>query len=375
MASEITVPRLGWSMEQGVFMGWLKKDGDAVRAGEPLFMLESDKAVQEIEALDDGILRIAANGPEEGDAVAVGAVLGHVEAYGEAASGDESAYRVTKAEAQRAEPPASRPQPTVVLRPSTPRPGRRAISPRARRAARQRGIDPAQLQGTGRGGRIRERDIVDLTLRVRPTSTDSATLTITADATNLVNLRAQFKALAKRVNVPVPTYTDLFLKLAVIALEDHPRLHASWSTPGAEASLEIHIGFGVDAGAGLLLPVLCNANRLTLRQLALQTRALAEKARLRQLRPEDLQGGTFAVVNLGGYGIDAFTPIIDGPCATLGVGRIRKQAAVIHDQIVPRDLVTLNLAFDPRSVDEAAAARFLEALVKGIENPVAWLFL
>ena len=130
----------------------------------------------------------------------------------------------------------------------------------------------------------------------------------------------------------------------------------------------------MDTDAGLLVPVVRDVPGLSLRQLARQTRDLADKARRRQLTPDEMRGGTFTVTNLGAYGIDAFTPIINWPeCAILGVGRIRRQPAVVNDQIVPRDAVTLSLTFDHRLVDGGPAARFLQTLCKGVENPAAWL--
>jgi pyruvate dehydrogenase E2 component (dihydrolipoamide acetyltransferase) len=386
MAIEILVPRLGWNMEEGTFHGWLKGDGEAVRAGEPIFTLEGDKAVQEIEATDSGILHIAPDCPKNGDTVLVGAPLGSILAPGESPSEPEASAKksvsLANASGSTAKAvPASQP-------PTSKRP--RPISPRARRAARARGIEWSGIEGTGRNGRIRERDILAMqsaapskTASVSPLrstiaermlhsaqATAPVTLTTTADATHLVSLRDQFKAASS----PSPGFTDFFVKLAALVLRQHPQLNARWQGDRIVLVPEINIGIAVDTDAGLLVPVIHDVTGLTLRQVAARSRDLAERARSRTLKPAEMQGGTFTITNLGAFGIDAFTPIINFPeCAILGIGRIMKQPAVVENRVMPREMVTLSLTFDHRIVDGAPAARFLQALVKALENPAAWL--
>jgi pyruvate dehydrogenase E2 component (dihydrolipoamide acetyltransferase) len=199
-------------------------------------------------------------------------------------------------------------------------------------------------------------------------ATASATLTTSADASNLVALRQQFRAGSPQAIVP--TYTDLIIKLSALALQAHPALNSRWEEEGIVQCRGIHIAFAVDTEAGLVAPVIRDVPALSLAQLAARSRELAERAHSRKLTADDMQGGTFTVSNLGPFGIDAFTPIINYPeCAILGVGRIRKQPAVVGDQIVARDLVTLSLTFDHRIVDGAPAARFLNTLRQGIEQP------
>ena len=208
------------------------------------------------------------------------------------------------------------------------------------------------MQGSGRTGRIRERDVRAATASIAPTaqpsvgtirrtiaermlashrSTAPVTLTTTADATNLVNLRNQFKAAAE----VVPTYTDFLVKLTAIALQKHPLLNARLDGDRIVTSTTINIGIAVDTDAGLLVPVLRDVPTLSLKQLSAQARDLAERARERKLKADELQGGTFTITNLGALGIDAFTPIINFPeCAILGIGRIQRRPAVIGEQIV-----------------------------------------
>jgi pyruvate dehydrogenase E2 component (dihydrolipoamide acetyltransferase) len=197
------------------------------------------------------------------------------------------------------------------------------------------------------------------------------TLTMKADATNLVNLRAQFRATGDEI---VPGYTDLVVKLAAVALRQHPLLQAQWRDDGLYVPDRIDIAVAVDTEAGLLVPVIREADKLTLRQVAARCRELIAQARAGRLSAEQMRDATFTVTNLGGLGIDAFTPIINLPqCGVLGVGRVVREPAVVEDRIVPRDVVTLSLTFDHRVVDGAPAARFLETLRRCLEQPAPWL--
>ncbi len=385
MAIPITIPRLGWNMEEGVFHGWLKKDGDEVRPGDPLFTLEAEKATQDIESMDSGILRIAPAGPKDGDKLAVGAVIGCLTAAGEAEWGGRSAGAH--------EVPEPQPAAAAMRAPAERAPHDPAASPRARRVARELGVDWTQVRGTGRTGRIRERD-VRAAAKQTPTRPEAAvpvgatrrtiaermtaslratapvTLTTTADATNLVNLRDQFRAVTAAGNEAVPSYTDFLLKLAAAALQTHPQLTARWTGDAIVSAAAIDIGFAVDAEAGLLVPVVRDVPNLSVRQISARTRDLAERARRGALTAADMEGGAFTITNLGAFGVDAFTPIIHYPqCAILGVGRIQKRPAADGERVVVRDQVTLSLTFDHRVLDGAPAARFLQTLVRYVENP------
>jgi pyruvate dehydrogenase E2 component (dihydrolipoamide acetyltransferase) len=189
-----------------------------------------------------------------------------------------------------------------------------------------------------------------------------------------VRLRTQFRSAEADSPGTAIGYTEFFVKLCAAALRQHPLLNSKWNDDAIVLHHEIHIGIAVDTDAGLLVPVIRNVPELSLRQIAIQSRDLIARARERRLRPEELQGGTFTVTNLGAFGIDAFTPVINPPqCAVLGIGRIARQPAIVDDHIEPRDQVTLSLTFDHRIVDGAPAARFLQSLVTIIENPGKWL--
>jgi pyruvate dehydrogenase E2 component (dihydrolipoamide acetyltransferase) len=431
MAIAITIPRLDWSMEEGTFVEWRKRDGDPVKPGEFIYVLESEKAAQEIEALDAGILRIPPDGPKPGDVVKVGQVIGYLAAEGETvawsgasvAAVDSGFTQLPVAKSEAATDAAL--QKTAVAGPSVRRlarsldvdiakvvgtgPGgrilegdvrqqskpktRHHISPRARRVARELGVDWSGIQGSGGNGRIRERDIraagsgtdgqiLPHTARRRTIAarmlaghaqTAPVTLTTKADATNLVNIRKQFKSAASAGDI-VPTYTDLIVKLSAVALKQHPLLQAQWRDEGLFVPQKIDIAVAADTETGLLVPVVRKVDSLTLRQIAAQTQDLVGKARAGTLTAEEMRDATFTVTNLGGFGIDAFTPILNPPqCAVLGIGRIVREPAVVEEKIVPRDMVTLSLTFDHRILDGAPAARFLATLRGCLEQPAAWL--
>jgi pyruvate dehydrogenase E2 component (dihydrolipoyllysine-residue acetyltransferase) len=437
MPVSITVPRLGWNMEEGIFAGWLKQDGDTVRPGDTLFSLESDKATEDVESLDSGILRIPPDGPRVGDRLPVGQVIAYLVQPGEAVPGradlqqSRSEAKIDNGEAKKDLPagPAARRlarelgvdlqhvaasdgsgrvtaedvrQHHSQSAKTTDPPSDPTISPRARRVAAELNVDWTHLRGSGKTGRIRERDVRAAAERstaaagrsVSPRSlprsatrrviaermlhsarsTAPVTLTTQADATNLVNLRGQFQAAGQSAADPVPGYTDFFVKLTAVALEQHPYLCVRWEEGRLVAEEQIHIGIAVDTAAGLLVPVVRDVRGLGLRQLAARSRDLIERARLRKLSAEEMQGGTFTVSSLGAYGIDAFSPVINYPeIAILGVGRIRRQPVAVGEQFVVRDMVTLSLTFDHCAVDGAPAARFLQSLCKVIEAPGPWL--
>jgi pyruvate dehydrogenase E2 component (dihydrolipoamide acetyltransferase) len=200
------------------------------------------------------------------------------------------------------------------------------------------------------------------------------TLVTTADATNLVQLYRQFKVVGQPDGADMPTYTDFLAKLCAGALQLHPQLNALADGEHIRVSSSIHIGVAVDTDAGLLVPVVRDVNTLTLRELSSHSRDLVSRARLGQLKAREMQDGTFTVSSLGGFGIDAFTPILNPPqVAILGVGRIQRRPAVRDDQVVVRDEITLSLTFDHASVDGAPAARFLQTLRERVENPSPWL--
>lgn len=414
MPISVTIPRLGWNMEEGTFVEWLKADGDAVKPGDAVFRLEGEKATEDVESLDAGTLHIPADGPKTGDKIAVGAVIGWLLQAGDAPpggreflppapAGGEGGESASRVRGEASSPScAATPLPVVAhaaTQPPSPGPpgnnceeaqlfpsGReegqeKAVTPRARRLAARLGVDAAQLRGSGRNGRVRERDIpaplptsarhvIAARMMESRRTTAPVTLTSAVDATNLVSLREQFKTAGEAV----PSYTDLMLKFAAVALQRHPALAAQWADAGITPAASIDIGFAVDAAAGLLVPVVRNVPALGLRAIAARTRELIERARTGALSGREMGGACFTITNLGAFGVDAFTPIVNPPeCAILGVGRIERRPVMDGDRVIGRDLVTLSLTFDHRIVDGAPAARFLQTLAACVVNPAPWV--
>lgn len=410
MPIPVVVPRLGWTMEEGVFVEWLKRDGDLIKVGDPIFVLEGEKATQDIEATDAGRLKISPTGPRPGDTVLVGATVGYTLAEGEvwdphAPLSAPTVPLVAKDNLVAVHDVDDQDDPQVPATTGEPR-----ISPRARRVAEELGVDWTELRGTGSTGRIREADVraaatesvsipmvqpdkqggeVDLTTviasNVRRTiaermlasaqQTAAVTLTTHVDATHLVALRKQFQSATNGSDV-IPSFNDILVKLAAVALKQHPEVNSRWDDERILTSEEVHIGIAVDTPQGLIVPVLRSVGRLTLRQVAVRSRDLIERSRQRKVAAAELQGGTFTVTNLGMFGIDAFTPLLNPPqAAILGVGRINREPAVVDDHILARDRMTLSLTFDHRIIDGAPAARFLDSLSRLISNPAPALIV
>jgi pyruvate dehydrogenase E2 component (dihydrolipoamide acetyltransferase) len=401
MATQVLVPPLGQTVDSVTLVAWYKKEGDIVTQGEMLFAIETDKATLDIEAPASGVLcQVSAQPGDEVQVLSAIALL---------ASADE------KLESR----PASRgPDKVSVSAPAQPRPevqpeirGKRIfISPRARRLAEEHSVPWTSLSPTGPEGAIVERDVRNYleaqaevpispvtrrvarapedggladdepleTIPVRgvraviaermshsTSTTAHVTLNSEADATALVELRRELASDGLEVS-----YNTLLLYILGHALRDHPRLNASLVQDTISVWRRIHIGLAVDTDRGLLVPVLRDVDRKGLAQLAQEAQTLVERAQAGTCTPEELSGGTFTLTNLGMYGIDSFTPIINLPeCAILGVGRIRTQPAFVGDQMVPRQKMWLSLSFDHRLVDGAPAARFLQRVVQLIERP------
>ena len=275
-------------------------------------------------------------------------------------------------------------------------------SPLARRLAKEHGIDLTSIAGSGPDGRIVRDDVLQvastapevpvvetptiqqaaeviamdgirgiiaerMTLSVQTNA--SVTLHTEVDATALVELRAMLndKLQAREVNI---TYTDLLVKVVANALREHPRLNATLTDEEIHLLPEINIGVAVALEDGLVVPVVRNADKERLSEISGQVKSFAERARSNQLTPGELQGGTFTITNLGNFGIDAFTPIINPPeSAILGVGRILKKPVVHNNEVVIRSILTLSLTFDHRVVDGAPAAQFLQTVSGYIQDP------
>jgi pyruvate dehydrogenase E2 component (dihydrolipoamide acetyltransferase) len=399
MPNNITLPRLGWSMEEGKFLAWLRKDGDFITEGDPLFTLESDKAAQEVEAIDSGLLHIALNGPKPGDVIKVGHVLGYLLAEGETVPVATAPTVPTAPPHVETTTPISDPIPEPMVKSITkPMSEETPASPRARRAAKEHRVDLAKLAPTGSGGRIRERDVLAAATSISTTgmkqvpltpmrrtiaarlmhsrqTTVPVTITARCDATALLAFRQQLKSLSSSLQHAIPTINDILVKLTAAALRQHPMLAATWAEDHLLLPESIHLGIAVDTEAGLLVPVIRDAGSSTLTQIAVQSQKLIAAARSGQLVAADMQGACFTLSNLGSLGVEAFTPVINPPeSAILGIGAIVRGAVPLDDgTLTARDRLTLSLTFDHRVNDGAAAARFLQTLRHLIEHPLLGL--
>lgn len=367
MAIEITVPRLGWSSEEGVFSGWLKEHGQHVTSGEPLFTLESDKVTMEVESLDNGTLYVLADCPPAGGAVTVGQLLGYLLANGE---------QVDSVVAPQTDPkPVSRTETPVPF--SVPeireRVGQIPASPRARAAARSLGIDITAVNLTASLHRVVEADV----LRVAGTKTSRARKLMAkrleesfrtphfyvhadVDATELAKLRDE-----QRV-----TYNDIIIRAAALALRAVPAINSYWREGEIVPRETINIGLAVQTQDSLLVPVIRNADRLSLAEIATATQELIAKCRRLDAKPRDFEGGSLTISNLGSFGVDRFQAILNPPqSAIIAVGRIAKKPFVDGDSIVARLTVAVSVSVDHRVVDGVTAAKFLQELVSLLQSP------
>ena len=380
-------------MEEGTFLEWLKKEGDVVRAGEPLFVVEGDKAAHEVESIASGILRFAPDAPKSGEVFKVGRVLGWLLAEGESAPSSTPINRVGEPVPESVPPSVAPPAAMKTLRQANV-----PASPRARRVAKEHRVDLTRLRPTGRGGRVRERDVLAAAARrVTPETTGMrevpvsplrraiaarlmlsrqnsvpVTLTCRTDATQLVALRQQLKAAGEAGQIEAaPSITDILVKLTGRAMREHPLLTGQWDDDRILLPDTIHIGIAVDTAAGLLVPVIRDVLSSALVQIAARSQRLVAAARAGQLTAADMQGGCFTLSNLGGFGIEAFTPIINPPeTAILGIGAIIREAVPLpNGNVTSREQMTLSLTFDHRVIDGAPAARFLQSLRQLIETP------
>jgi pyruvate dehydrogenase E2 component (dihydrolipoamide acetyltransferase) len=401
MATEVKLPRLGQGMESGTIVKWLKSEGEPVEKGEPLYELDTDKVTQEVEAEASGVLlKIAIT---EGE-VEVGKTIGFIGEQGEAVAAEEAPAKAEKpAEAPKRdeEEPASAAE-------AQPAPsngstnGRIKASPLARRIARERGVDLAQIRGTGPDGRIVAEDVERAQaepetaasnsllqapvpsgeVESRPLSkirktiarrlTEAWTvpafqLTVNVDMSRANELVTKQRELNPDVRI---TITDVLTKLSAQALMRHRDMNVQYSDDALLVFPNADVGIAVAAPQGLVVPVVRAAERLTIAQIAQVRGDLVGRARDGKLRAEDLEGGTFTISNLGMYDVDQFIAVLNPPQASiLAVGSTR-------DQVVPQDgdlhilpIMTMTLTCDHRAVDGATGAEFLRTLKAFLEDP------
>src|SRR5215472_15234077 len=387
------MPKFGLTMHEGTVQRYFKVIGEPVTAGEPLYEVETEKVLYEVEAPSAGI--VAAWLVEEGATVECGVAVAVLAEPGEDVAVVTGRYadRVSSngARAAASQQPGGEPSSIPVSAPAVG--NRRAVSPVARKLAAEMGVDLEAIEGSGPGGRVTREDVEraaksppgatpsaspavapsggartplrgarkTIAERMHQSLRDSAQITITteADVTAATELRARLK------NEFDATYTDMLIHAAARALLRHPRVAARLEGAEIITPAEINVGIAVALSEGLIVPVVRDAARKGLREIAIEAKALGEKARTGHLKLEDVTGGTFTVTNLGTYGIDGFTPILNpGETGILGVGRIVEKPAIYRGEIARRAMMTLSLTFDHRVVDGAPAAEFLQTVIE-----------
>lgn len=423
MAEVIRMPRLSDTMEEGNIVEWLVKVGDTISAGDVLAEVETDKATMELESFDDGTLLYI--GVEKG-AVPVDDIIAIIGEEGEdvdailkqaqAASPAKEEASPAPAPAPAKEAPASTPAPApAVVKAPAPAPvaapasnGRVKASPLAKSMANERGIDIALVSGTGDGGRVTKRDIENYVPATAPTTTGGVAdvittptevaygdhpvsqmrkviarrlaeskfgaphfyLTVEIDMDNAIAAR---KMVNEAGDVRI-SFNDFVVKASAMALKKHPAINSSWHGDKITVHDVVNIGVAVAVDDGLLVPVVRDADKKTMSYINQEVRTLAGKAKNKKLQPQEMQGNTFTISNLGMFDIEEFTAIINPPDACiLAVGSIVKKPVVKGDQIVVGNKMKVTLSCDHRVVDGATGAQFLKTLKANLENPVNML--
>jgi len=407
MATKVMMEALSPTMEEGRLVKWVKNVGDAVKSGDTIGEVETDKAIMELVARGDGILR--AHLVPEGTTATVGMVIGVIAAANEDISsmtgGAAPAPAAAPAAAAPAAPAAPAPAAAAPAAPVAEASGPVRSSPLARRMAAEKGVNIGAIHGSGPNGRVIRRDIEAASVSTTTTAVP-ATIPITGEYTDVV-LTQMRKTIARRLSEsigPVPTFyltseidmtqvgqlreqmvangdqykvsvNDIVIKAVAIALTRHPECNAHWMGDSIRYFSAAHIGMAVATDDGLIVPVIRDAQRKGLGQIGRDARELAKKARERKLQPAEFTGGTFSVSNLGMFGVDQFTAIINPPeAAILAVGATETKPVWENGAFVPRQRMRVTLSCDHRVIDGAVGAKFLHTLRGLLEAPMMMLF-
>jgi pyruvate dehydrogenase E2 component (dihydrolipoamide acetyltransferase) len=396
MAFSVVMPALEMAQETGKLLAWRKKEGDRVSKGEPLLEIETDKAVVEVEAPADGIL--AGIKASEGSDIPVGQTIAWIVAPGEALPATaENAPPSARAGSHAKTEPAH--APVVAASGSQSSTSTAKISPKARRLAKELGVDLANVRASGPGGEILASDIqaaatanaADATSDKieKPTSfgsimaertTHSWTtvphffVTREIDATELRACRERLLGSNKDSSQVRISHTDLLVALVSRVLLKHPRLNASWGTEAIHLHRHVHMGVAIAVKDGVVAAVIHNAHEASLADIASQRHELAERGRAGKLRPADIANATFTISNLGMYKVDQFSAIITPPqAAILAVGGIADRVVAVEGKPVVRPMMTLTVSCDHRVADGARAAQFLNDLAEALQQPAKFL--
>jgi pyruvate dehydrogenase E2 component (dihydrolipoamide acetyltransferase) len=403
MSAPIILPQWGMGMNDGEVIKWLKAVGDPIAKGDQLVEIESSKVNAEVEATTDGTLgRIDV---EEGRVVDVGTVLGHILEAGDSEGDLPDAAPVAGS--------ASTPAPVAAAAPAAPaaaapKGGKPIVTPRARRLAKELGVDLAGVIGTGPSGRVTEDDVkaaneapaasaapaaaplpesvvpvkevVKLTgLRgtiarrmSESAAIPSVTLSTTADVTDAVAFQRELVGEWRQHKIR-PQYQDLVIAAVAKALKDMPVANAHLVGDEIRILDEVNVGVAMAIPEGLLVPVIKNADQKSLLEIAQEVRDLAKKAKANSLSIDEMTNSTFSITNLSSYNINTFDPLLNPPeIGILGVGTVEEQPAVVDGEVAVRSIANLNLAFDHRAWDGAPAAEFVRSIAKLLSDP-SWM--
>ncbi|MEX2456618.1 MAG: pyruvate dehydrogenase complex dihydrolipoamide acetyltransferase [Balneolaceae bacterium] len=423
MAEKIEMPKLSDTMEEGVIAKWNVKEGDKVSSGDVIAEVDTDKATMEVEVFDSGtILKIMV---EEGSAVPLGGIMAIIGEEGEDISGllesdskpekeaepkesDDKKEDKKSGKKEEFDPILDDVNGKEKKKASKEKPetekgdGRIKASPLARKMAEDKGIDLASVDGSGPDGRVIKKDIEDY----KPSEASSGTaVSYEQTESEDVKISQMRKAIARRLSESKFTnphfyetididmeeameartklnevsdvkisFNDIVVKASAAALRRHPDINTSWMDDVIRRHGDVNVAVAVAIDEGLMTPVLQHADKKNLRQIASETRELAGLAKDRKLQPEQMEGSTFTISNLGMFGIEEFTAIINPPNACiLAVGAIRDVPVVKNGEVVPGKRMKVTLSSDHRVVDGAKAAQFLNTLRQMLENPLSML--
>ncbi len=412
MDEVVLMPRLSDTMTEGVIAGWQKKVGDQVKKGEILADIETDKATMELESYKDGILLY--QGAKAGEKILVNQLLCIIGQPGLDIDAIVKAVATPSTQVAASAPivnEAPAPSTTVTMAPNTAAPstvvneGRIFASPLAKKIAKEKGVDLKFVKGSGEHGRITKTDLEHYT----PSNTSSTFIpTAPLGQVSFVDtpVSQMRKVIAKRLSESLFTaphfyltmkinmdatvearslmnetspvkisFNDFIVKAAALSLKQHPKVNSSWLGEVIRTNHHVNIGIAVAVDEGLLVPVLRFADGLSLAQISGSVKEFAKKAKDKKLQPADWEGSTFTISNLGMFGIDQFTAIINPPDACiLAVGGIAQEPVVKNGQVVPGNVMNVTLSCDHRVVDGATGAAFLQTLKSYLETPIKMFF-
>ncbi|OOG77257.1 pyruvate dehydrogenase complex dihydrolipoamide acetyltransferase [Algoriphagus sp. A40] len=416
-ATVITMPKMSDTMQEGTIATWLKKVGDTVKSGEIIAEVETDKATMELESYEDGVLLYI--GVEAGNSVSVDGVIAVI---GEKGADYQTLLKANQGGSKAAAPTEVKVEPVVEAKvevpvaaaapitTAVPNGERVKASPLAKKMAEDKGVDIRLVNGSGEGGRIVKRDVETFVPSAAPVAATAPTIAATPASAPVVGQESfreekvsqMRKVIAKRlaqskfgaphfyltmeINMdkaiearksmneisPVKiSFNDMVIKASAAALRQHPKVNSSWLGDKIRYNDHIHIGMAVAVEEGLLVPVIRFADSLSLSQISTQAKTLGGKAKTKELQPKDWEGNTFTISNLGMFGIDEFTAIINPPDACiLAVGGIKETVIVKDGQMKIGNIMKVTLSCDHRVVDGSVGSAFLITLKSLLEDPV-----